>query len=140
MDGAKEAIIWACVGRIRAEPDHEELETILAMFAMIGLGVETVEQLLSWEMNVLEKSPLCRQILEEGIQQGMERGLERGLEQGLEESVMRILDRRLGPVPLDLPDRLAELPPAELKLMLDEALSAADYLKFLEQLTRLEQR
>jgi predicted transposase YdaD len=72
MDGADEAIIRACVGRIRAEPDHEELETILAMFAMIRMSAETVEQLLRWDMTVLEKSPLYRQILEQGIQQGLE--------------------------------------------------------------------
>lgn len=130
MAGANEAIVRRCVQRIRAEPDHEELETILALFAMIWLDVETVQQLVRWDMSVLEKSPLYQQILEKGVQQGMEQGLER--------SIVRILQKRFDLLSPDLPDRLAELPAAVLEGLLDEALLVADYGAFMEQLTAVE--
>jgi predicted transposase YdaD len=144
MAGADEAIVRACVARIRAEPDHAELEAILALFAMIRLDAKTVEQLLRWDMSVLEKSPLYQQILEkgreEGLERGLERGLEQGLEQGLERSILRILQRRFGAFGTDLPNRLAELPPAELEELLDEAIMAVDYPAFADYLTTLEAR
>ncbi len=61
--------------RIRAVPDHEELETILALFAMIRLSVETVEQLLRWDMSVLEKSPLYEEILKRSFQKGLDEAI-----------------------------------------------------------------
>ncbi len=148
MDGADETIVRRCVERIRAEPDHEELETILTLFAMIKLSKETVEQLLRWDMSVLEKSPLYQQILAKGLQEGrqqglergLEQGLERGLEQGLERGIMRILQRRFSQFGAELPDRLAELPPAVLEELLDEAITAVDYPTFINYLTDLEQR
>jgi len=103
-------------------------------------------------MSVLEKSPLYQQILEKGreegleqglergLEQGLERGLEQGLEQGLERSILRILQRRFGAFGADLPDRLAELPPAELEELLDEAIMAVDYPVFADYLTTLEAR
>jgi predicted transposase YdaD len=131
MAGADEVIVRTCVERIRREPDHEELETILALFAMIWLDVATVERLMRWDMTVLEKSPLYQEILEKGVRQG----LEQGIEEGLERSILRILRQRFGQFPTELPDALAELPAKVLEELLDEALLAADYKTFADQLT-----
>jgi predicted transposase YdaD len=154
MAGATEAIIQTTLTRIRAEENHEELETILAMFAMIKFSAQKVEELMRWDMSILEKSPLYQEILtkgvqqgqawgrkeglEQGLEQGMEQGLELGLEQGLERSILRILTRRFGQYEADLPDRLAELPPLVLEQLLDEAITAETYPLFTTYLAILE--
>ena len=77
-----------------------------------------------------------------GIQQGLEKGVEQGLlegfEQGLEQSILRILKRRFGGYGEDLEDRLGELPPKILELVLDEAVTAVDYPTFDQAMHQLE--
>jgi len=77
-------------------------------------------------------------IAQEYIQQGVQLGLEQGLEQGLERSILRILQRRFGPTPSRLPDRLAALPSTMLEELLDEALIAPSYDAFMTRLTAVE--
>ncbi|HRQ37628.1 MAG TPA: DUF4351 domain-containing protein [Chloroflexota bacterium] len=56
----------------------------------------------------------------------------------MERSILRILQRRFGPVPSRLPDRLAELPAIVLEELLDEALMASSYEVFASRLTAVE--
>ncbi|MBX3056240.1 MAG: DUF4351 domain-containing protein [Anaerolineae bacterium] len=64
--------------------------------------------------------------------------MEQGLEQGLERSILRILQRRFGVLPPELPDRLAELPATVLEKLLDEAIVAPSYDAFVARLTAVE--
>lgn len=81
-----------------------------------------------------------KQGLEQGLEKGLEKGLEQGLlqgfEQGLEQSILRILARRFGQYGEDVPNRLGELPPTVLELVLDEAVTAVDYPTFTTYLSQ----
>ena len=158
MDGVDEQVIHTALQRIRHAENGEELETILAMFAMIKFSAAQIEQFMRLNMNVLEQSPIIREFLtrgrleglaegrqaglQEGLEQGLEQGIEQGLEQGieqgidlgfeqgLEQSILRVVARRFGEYTADLPNRLGELPPKVLEEVLDEAVTAVDYPAF----------
>jgi predicted transposase YdaD len=125
MAGADETAVRECVRRIRLVPDHEELETILALFAMIRLDTEMVEQIVRWHVTILEKSPIYQEILE------------KGLERGVEGSILRILNRRFDTVPLAVQKKLTLLPTAVLYQILDEALIASDLATFEARLDQI---
>ena len=65
-----------------------------------------------------------RLAIERGLQKGMEEGLEKGLEQGLEKGraqgtasvLLRLLNRRFGPLSADVTRRLAQSTPEQLEI------------------------
>lgn len=82
-------------------------------FATFVLGSQLVQQIMRWDMAVLEQSPWYQEIL----QQGVERGLQQGVERGLQQSLLRILHRRFGAVSPELPGRLQTLHTEQLELI-----------------------
>ena len=84
-------------------------------------------------MAMLRESPWYSEIekeglergLRQGIEQGNEQGLEQGLEQGQAEMLLRVLDRRFGPLPVGLVTRIHALRSQQLTKVLDVALDAA---------------
>ncbi len=148
MDRADEDVLRECARRIRQEPDHEELETILALFAMIKLDAKVVEQIVRWHVTLLEKSPIYQEILTKGIQQGLEKGLQKGLEKGLQKgleqgrerelrrSILHVLERRFGIIQpqSDLPDALDEIGLPQLETLFDDALTAPEIAAFMLRL------
>jgi len=127
MSGADESVIRECVNRIRQEPNHEELETILALFAMMKMDEETVTKIVRWHMSILEQSPIYQEIWQSGQ------------EQGLSLSVLRILQRRFDPLPTGFHSRLKMLSVSALETLLDEALAATSLEEFEEQLQAAKQ-
>ncbi|HFQ93728.1 MAG TPA: hypothetical protein ENK32_06945 [Anaerolineae bacterium] len=134
MANADEDVVRECVRRIRWEPDHEELETILALFAMIKFDPERIIKIVRWHMTVLERSPIYQEILEKGLEQGLEQGIEQGMEQGMEHSIVRILQRRFEIVPAAVEDSLSGLTSTDLDTLLDTALLAPDLETFIREL------
>ncbi len=140
MAGADIDVVKECAQRIRQEPDHEELETILALFAMIKLNVEQVAQIVRWHVTILEKSPIYQEILLKGVQQGLEQGLELGREQELRQNIGRILTRRFGQrESISVTMQLELLSLATLETVFDEALTAPDMAAFRAMLAAAEE-
>jgi Domain of unknown function (DUF4351)/Putative transposase, YhgA-like len=78
--------------------------------------------------------------MEQGIEQGIERGIERGIEQGIEQGerslTLRLLTRRIGPVPDGVRSRLDVLPVPQLEQLAEALLdftSLADLEAWLGQ-------
>lgn len=141
MAGANEETLRECVRRIREEPDREQLETILALFAMITMDERTVERVVRWSMTILEKSPIYREIWQKGHTEGIEEGVEKGLQEarrGVLHAVKRLLHRRLGTAPVDLPERLDRLSLEQLELLMVDAGTAAAWPEFLTCLADIE--
>jgi len=141
MAGADETVLRQCVQRIRQEPDREQLETILALFAMITMDSQLVARIVRWSMTILEKSPIYQEIWHKGEAEGLERGLEKGLEKARQSSMHTLkllLHQRLGPAPLDLPERLARLNWEQLQSLLIKAGTAAAWPEFLTHLAQIE--
>ncbi len=132
MAGANEEMLRSCVQRIRQEPDREQLETILALFAMITMDQNVVDRVARWSMTVLEKSPIYREILQKGISIG--RGEDH---EDLLKTLRQILHRRLGPAPLNLPERLNDLTWEQLQVLIVEAATAAAWDEFLVRLDEM---
>ena len=127
MAGADETMVAECARRIRAAPDSEELETVLALFAMTWMDAKAVERIVRWSMRiVLERSPIYQEILE------------RGLERGKRESILRFLYWRFGTAPASIKARLGRLLLVALNTLLDDVLAAADLSAFKERLAAAE--
>ena len=73
---------------LREDEQLLELENLLAFFATFVLKTEIIQQIMRWDMAVLQQSPWYQQILQEGIeigqQQGEKIGIEIGQQQGIE--------------------------------------------------------
>jgi predicted transposase YdaD len=131
MAGADEAVVRECARRIRAEPDHEELETILALFAMIKLEAATVERIVRWHVTLLEKSPIYQEILEKGVQKGREEGRA----EELRRNIARVLAQRFDADVADWSSRLEKHALTTLEALFDEALVTPDLATFATHLT-----
>jgi predicted transposase YdaD len=91
-------------------------------------------------MTVLRESPWYEEILREGkalgTQEGMEEGLQQGLQQGRQQEgvalVLRLLNKRIGSIPLDLQSQIQQLSLSELEA-LGEALLDFTQIVDLEQ-------
>ena len=79
------------VSLLRARQADERLETILGLFASFVLDIETIQQIVRWDMNILRESPWYQEILEEGLKQGREEGREEGILQGQREAILNFL-------------------------------------------------
>ncbi|NEQ41797.1 MAG: hypothetical protein F6K40_38720 [Okeania sp. SIO3I5] len=62
--------------------------TAQAFFATFVLNIEIVQQIIRWDMAVLQESPWYQQILQERIQIGEQRGEQRGIEIGLQRGIL----------------------------------------------------
>jgi predicted transposase YdaD len=144
MWGADEGLIRQGVQRLRQLSGEEELETVLGLFASFVLDIETIQQLVRWDMNVLRESPWYQEILEEGLKQGLQKGREEGLEQGIlqgrREDILHLLRTRFYLQPetvTELTDRLAQIESAAvlqtLLIVAAQAESLAAFVKRLDQ-------
>lgn len=90
--------------------------------------IETIEG----ERNVKYVTSVERLAIERGIQQGMQQGMQKGLETGLAKGraeggsalLGRMLNRRFGPLPKSIIDRLAHATPDQLEIWADRVLEA----------------
>ena len=90
--GNTEQMVRKCANRIRQEPKAAELEAILAVFAGYVLEAETIKQILRWEMQVVQDSPIIQELRQEWLEQGREEGIEKGREEGERKAALKALD------------------------------------------------
>ena len=69
-DGNTEHMLHKCADRIRQEPRSLELETILSVFASYVLDTKLIRQILRWEMQVIQESPILQEVFTERFEQG----------------------------------------------------------------------
>ncbi|TVQ95343.1 MAG: DUF4351 domain-containing protein [Desulfovibrionales bacterium] len=62
--------------------------------------------------------------LQEGRQEGRLEGRQEGRLEGRQESFMRLLNKRFGPVPHDVVQRVTNAPPEQITLWFDQAIDA----------------
>jgi len=86
--GGEEAIVRQAVQLLRADEQLSQLEPLLAFFASFVLSTRLVQQIMRWDMAVLQESPWYQEILNkgrvEGRQEGRREELLSGIELGLE--------------------------------------------------------
>jgi predicted transposase YdaD len=93
--GGTEQMVRRCAERIRQEPQAAELETILALFAGYVLDTVLIKQILRWEMQVIQESPIIRELREQWLTKGREEGYEAGIEAGERKATIDALHQTL---------------------------------------------
>lgn len=82
--GGDEAIVQQAVQLLRADEQLSQLEPLLAFFASFVLSTRLVQQIMRWDMAVLQESPWYQEILNKGRIEGRREELLLGIELGLE--------------------------------------------------------
>jgi len=107
-------MVETCAERIRQQPENAaDLEALLALLAGYVLDTKLVNQMLRWEMQLVQQSPILQELLVERFQKGRDKGREEGRRLELLKLLYKILTFRFGVVatkpfeerlkPLDLP-------------------------------------
>ena len=79
-----QAIVQQAVQLLRADEQLSQLEPLLAFFASFVLSTRLVQQIMRWDMAVLQESPWYQKILNKGRVEGRVEELLSGIELGLE--------------------------------------------------------
>jgi len=118
--GDNEAMVRRALHELRADAQLRDLESLLAFFASFVLKRELIQQIMRWDMIVLEESPWYQEIIKRGAHRERVRTL------------LRILHKRFPTVPPDLPDRLAGLDMLTLDDLMDTAITTPSLDEFLQ--------
>lgn len=121
--GGEEAVVRRAVQMLRREERLDELEPLLAFFAGFVFDPMVVQQIVRWDMAVLRESPWYQEIVKEGVKQGTQRQL------------VRVLQRRFGPVPEGVQMELATLTVEQLEDLVDVALTVDSFEEFVRHLS-----
>lgn len=78
--GNEIAVMQQAVQLLRANEQLNELEPLLAFFASFVLSTQLVQQIMRWDMTILQESPWYKEILNQGRRQELVSGIELGLE------------------------------------------------------------
>ncbi|OKH18625.1 transposase [[Limnothrix rosea] IAM M-220] len=92
-NGNAEQPIREAVRRLRQDRDLQELEPLLAFFASFVLEIPLVQQIMRWDMSVLQESPWYEDILKRGQIMGLKEGIEQGIEQEKREVIQRLAQK-----------------------------------------------
>ncbi|MEH1908138.1 Rpn family recombination-promoting nuclease/putative transposase [Nostoc sp.] len=85
--GDNESTIRDALRILRADEQLNQLETVLGFFATFVLDSAIVQQILRWDMALLEQSPWYQEIFSKGEARGEERGEARGELRGRKEEL-----------------------------------------------------
>jgi predicted transposase YdaD len=94
--GAEETTIKRALRILRTDENLSELESLMAFLASFVLESRVVQQIMRWDMAVLEQSPWYQQILQEGERRGEIRGERRGEIRGILSSIEVALEIKFG--------------------------------------------
>ncbi|NJM67330.1 MAG: DUF4351 domain-containing protein [Acaryochloris sp. RU_4_1] len=103
-DGGNQQTVRRALIQLQQNEELVELESLLGFFASFVLDTELVQQIMRWDMTVLRESPWYQEIVQEGENRVRQEGLQR--EQAL---ILRLLNRRIGDVSLDLQSQIQAL-------------------------------
>jgi len=83
-NGSDESTIQRALQVLRADERLSDFETVMAFFATFVLGSSLVQQIMRWDMAVLQESPWYQEILQQGQQNGIRQERLASIELGLE--------------------------------------------------------
>ncbi|MHC5723156.1 MAG: Rpn family recombination-promoting nuclease/putative transposase [Nostoc sp.] len=82
--GDNESTIRDALRILRADEQLNQLETVLGFFATFVLDSAIVQQIMRWDMALLEQSPWYQEIFSKGEERGEQRGRKEELYSGIE--------------------------------------------------------
>ncbi len=111
--------------QLRQTDGMSDFEPLLGFFANFVLDSALVQQILRWDMVVLEESPWYNEILLRGEARGEARGKAQGEARGKADLLLRQLPRRVGPIDPDREVQIRSLSLAQLDHLSDVLLDFA---------------
>jgi predicted transposase YdaD len=106
QNGNTEAMLQDAARELRQTPALRDFEPLLGFFANFVLDSAVVQQILRWDMVILEESPWYNEIL----RRGEERGRQEGRQEEASGFVLRLLGRQLGPIAPNLQAQIQAMP------------------------------
>ncbi len=128
--GNTETMVRKCAERIRQEPEATELEAILAVFAGYVLDVELIKQILRWEMQIVQESPIIQELQQEWMEKGREEGREEGERKATLEGLQQTLTIRFDVVLEKFDESFEQLDLKALKQLNEMALTVQTLVEF----------
>ncbi|HEY9799687.1 MAG TPA: Rpn family recombination-promoting nuclease/putative transposase [Leptolyngbyaceae cyanobacterium] len=126
--GGETAVVQRALQLLRADPQLNQLESLLAFFASFVLESRLVQQIMRWDMAVLRESPWYQEI----EQNGVKLGLEQGVQQEARRLLIRVLQRRFGEITQELVARLEGESVEKLENLMDNAIAVNSLDEFLQ--------
>ncbi|MFM7576336.1 MAG: DUF4351 domain-containing protein [Microcystaceae cyanobacterium] len=120
--GNEPPVIRQALRELQNDENLNELEPLLSFFASFVLEIPLVQQIMRWDMTVLRQSPWYEAILKEGLEEGSKQGLQQGLQQGESIIILKLLNNRLGSLPLDVQQQITNLSTLQLEELSDQIL------------------
>lgn len=120
--GNEPPVIRQALRELQNDENLNELEPLLSFFASFVLEIPLVQQIMRWDMTVLRQSPWYEAILKEGLEEGSKQGLQQGLQQGESIIILKLLNNRLGSLPLDIQQQITNLSTSQLEELSDQIL------------------
>jgi len=109
MKGGNTAhMLRRCVAKAQEEPNAQEVEMALALFASIVMKDELIKQIVGWSMNILKESPLYQELTALAREEGREEGREEERLAHLQ-TLQRLISYRYGVTSDYFGDQLHEL-------------------------------
>jgi predicted transposase YdaD len=126
--GGEESIVRQALQMLRMQEPLNELEPLLAFFASFVLDTRLVQQIMRWDMAVLEQSPWYQEIFRAGEQQGIQQEILSGIALGLEV--------KFGNEGLQLLPEIQEITDVEILKAVREAIKTVDTWEQIRQIYR----
>jgi predicted transposase YdaD len=117
-NGDNETIVRQAVQLLRKDENLQELEPLLSFFASFVLDIPLVQQIMRWDMAILQESPWYQEIMKQGKNQGSK-------EEGIN-LVSRLIKRRFGLIPPEISTKINNLSVEKLELLAEEMLDITD--------------
>jgi len=128
QSGNTSKMVETCAERIRQEENAPDLEALLAILASYVLDTQSINKILRWEMQLVQQSPILRELLVERFHEG------RRLE--LLKTLYKLLTFRFGIITKPFEERIKPLDLPSLEWLEDKAFTVqtlADFEKALAQ-------
>ncbi|WP_413166522.1 Rpn family recombination-promoting nuclease/putative transposase [Capilliphycus salinus ALCB114379] len=127
--------VAAEVAKIEAIEQRRNVLAAVQIIAGLRYDKTLIQQLL--REDIMRESVIYQDILQQGIQQGVRQGIQRGRGEGEASLIIRLLTRRFGELPPQLPQQIRSLSLTQLDALGEELLDfteIAEVIAFLEQL------
>ncbi|MEY3869366.1 MAG: hypothetical protein RLZZ338_3257 [Cyanobacteriota bacterium] len=132
--GGEESTIQRALRILRTDENLSELESLMAFLASFVLESQVVQQIMRWDMAILEQSPWYQQILQEGERRGEQRGEQRGKQLGILSGIQVALEIKFGNDGLELLPNISQISDWEKLKAIQVALITGTTLDELRQL------
>jgi predicted transposase YdaD len=132
--GGEESTIQRALRILRTDENLSELESLMAFLASFVLESQVVQQIMRWDMAILEQSPWYQQILQEGERRGEQRGEQRGKQLGILSGIQVALEIKFGNDGLQLLPNISQISDWEKLKAIQVALITGTTLDELRQL------